>query len=154
MNIAPWGAVALLLASAGALSGCDDYGYGGPAVGYGPGYYDGYADIGPYYGGYPSYYGWYGSYYYPGTGFYVYDQYRRPFRWNRDQRRYWSGQRDAFHRGGGGFRGDGRPGFNRPAGRPGANWGGFNRGPGGSAGGTPGGRGFGPGAGSHGGHHR
>ena len=32
------------------------------------------------------YYGWYDDYYYPGTGIYVYDSYRRPRTWNDDQR--------------------------------------------------------------------
>ena len=88
------------------LGACtDDYGYGGVQVGYGnAGYYgdpygyDGIGGAGYGYGGYgyggyaPSYFGWYGNYFYPGTGIYVYDQYRRPFRWNDTQRRYWSGQ--------------------------------------------------------------
>lgn len=76
-----------------------------------PGYY-------PAYGyGYPGYYGWYGGFYYPGSGGFVYDRYRRPYRWNGAQRRYWSGQQRAFggDHGGRNF-------------RPGANWGGFNHG--------------------------
>lgn len=132
MSIIKLGVAGLLAASAAALGGCvDDYGYGGPAVGYGvyDGYYDGYSyGDGGYY---PGYYGWYGGYYYPGSGLYVYDRYRRPVRWNGDQRRYWNGQRHAFggNPGGGGFRGNpnwngfnrggggGNPGANRPAGQ-------------------------------------
>ena len=38
--------------------------------------------------GYPGYYGWYGGFYYPGNGIYVYDRYRRPYRWNGNQQRY------------------------------------------------------------------
>jgi predicted dehydrogenase len=78
-------------------AGCTDgYGYSGVSLGYGGG---GYYDT-PYAGGYgggygyaPSYYGWYGDYYYPGTGGYVYDRYRRAHRWNDGQRRYWEGRR-------------------------------------------------------------
>ena len=43
--------------------------------------YGGYGYGSPYYGGYgygSPYYGWYDDYYYPGTGYYVYDSYRRP----------------------------------------------------------------------------
>ena len=70
------------------------YGGGGYGAGYGGGYYgDGYGS--PYYGaGYGSpYYGWNDGYYYPGTGYYVYDHYRRPYRWNDAQRRYWESRR-------------------------------------------------------------
>ena len=68
------------------------YGYNGVSVGYNSGYYDnGYGDP-----GYASYYGWYGDYYYPGTGYYVYDRYQRPYRWNDGQRRYWETRRGAF----------------------------------------------------------
>jgi len=86
-------------------AGCTDgYGYSGVAVGYGGGAYgDGYGYSDPYGGygyaggyGYPSYFGWYGDYYYPGTGIYVYDQYRRPYRWNDTQRRYWEGRRNGY----------------------------------------------------------
>ena len=94
-----------------ALSGCayGDYGYGGLGVGlgYGDGYYgNGYygANYGPYggYGAYPgyygglgSYYGWYDDYYYPGTGYYVYDSYRRPHMWSDSQRSYWTRRRQS-----------------------------------------------------------
>jgi hypothetical protein len=102
-----------LLAAAGAamLGGCADYGYGGYGsglsigLGYGGGYYSpydygyGYSPFGygygygPFdYGGWYSdpYFGWYGGGYYPGTGVYVYDSYRRPHRWNDQQQRYWT----------------------------------------------------------------
>ncbi|HEU0066576.1 MAG TPA: hypothetical protein VFQ57_04980 [Sphingomonas sp.] len=75
------------------LGACTDgYGYGGLSTGYGvyggvP-YYDGYGAGS--YGYAPSYFGWYGDYYYPGAGVYVYDQYRRPYRWNNVQQRYWA----------------------------------------------------------------
>lgn len=94
--------VGIVLAATVALGGCA-YGYGsgyGPysslsvGVGYGGGYYGGggygYGDYG--YG--DPYYGWYRDYYYPGTGYYVYDSYRRPYRWDRDQQRYWTQRRD------------------------------------------------------------
>lgn len=120
------GLIGVVAASAAALGGCyDDYGYG-PAVGYGAGY-DGYYDGYGYADGgyYPGYFGWYGGYYYPGSGIYVYDRYRRPIRWNGDQRRYWSGQQRSYRGGVGnaGYRGN-------------ANWNGFNRG-GVGAGATP-----------------
>lgn len=90
----------LVFAAGLGLAACTDgYGYSGVSVGYGSGgYYDDYYD--PYYGnGYYSsaygdpYWGWYGDYYYPGTGYYVYDRYRRPYRWNDSQRRYWESRR-------------------------------------------------------------
>jgi len=34
-------------------------------------------------------YGWYDGYYYPGSGYYVYDQHRNAHRWSDAQRRYW-----------------------------------------------------------------
>jgi hypothetical protein len=97
--------ISLAAASALALGGCayggldvglgygggyGDYGYGG--YGYGSPYY-GYG-YGPYggYGAYPGYYGgfgWYDDYYYPGTGTYVYDSYRKPHAWSSRQRTYW-----------------------------------------------------------------
>ena len=47
------------------------------SIGYSSGYYD--RRYGGYGYGYGSpYYGWYDNYYYPGTGYYVYDTYRRP----------------------------------------------------------------------------
>lgn len=154
------GLACLAMGSIVALGGCvDDYGYDGVAVGYGApvydAYYDGYGDPGY---GYPGaglgYYGWYGGYYYPGSGYYVYDRYRRPIRWNGDQRRYWQGRYNGYR----GSLGRGGHGFARSP-----NWGGFNRdsgrhnpAPAGQAfrGGTPGaGHGF-HGGGGHGGRHR
>lgn len=132
--------VAALAVGLGAgVAGCTDgYGYGGLDVGYGApyGYADdyyggyGYGDYGYGYGGYgygyPAGYGWFGNYYYPGSGIYVYDRYRRPYRWNDQQRRYWQG-RPGYGQGGRGpnWNGfdhrDGRPGYGngRPDGRPG-----------------------------------
>lgn len=82
----------------------DGYGYSGLGVGYGAAYggdpyYDGYGGWGG--GGWggaglASYYGWQGDYYYPGTGVYVYDRYRRPHRWNGAQQRYWQGRRSGW----------------------------------------------------------
>ena len=101
-------AAALALGAALGVSGCaDGYGYGGLSAGYGAGgyygdsYYDGYGYGDPYgygygYGGSPAYFGWYNDFYYPGTGIYVYDRNRRPFRWNDTQRRYWEGRRGSF----------------------------------------------------------
>jgi hypothetical protein len=105
--------LAILLAGTVALGGCA-YGYGGyggygsglsVGIGYGSGY-DGYYGGGYYGGGYPyggygygygdPYFGWYDDYYYPGTGYYVYDSYRRPHRWNRDQERYWTQKRERM----------------------------------------------------------
>jgi hypothetical protein len=88
------------LAAAAALTGCTDgYGYSGVGVGYASNLYDGYA--------YSAGYGWYGDYYYPGSGVFVYDQYRRPYRWNAAQQRYW--QNRAFAgRGGREYREDRR----------------------------------------------
>ena len=86
---------AILLAAGVGLGGCATYspfGYGnGVSVSYGDRYYD------PYYRGYGSRYGagyapygWYDGFYYPGAGYYVYDQYRNPYYWNDYQRRYWT----------------------------------------------------------------
>jgi len=74
------------------------YGYGSPyygrsgislGVGYGSGYYGGYGYGSPYYG-------WYDNYYYPGTGYYVYDSYRRPRVMTTAQRQYWSTRSPAL----------------------------------------------------------
>lgn len=93
----------LLPLSAFGLAGCvhDDYGYGytGVNVGIGYGGYGGYGgSYDPYFAsGYGNpYWGWYNGFYYPGTGYYVYDQYRRPYRWNDYQRRYWEGRRYGY----------------------------------------------------------
>jgi len=97
-----------VLAAAMGLSACaDDYGYGGLSAGYGGYYGDPYYAGG--FGGPALGYGWYNDYYYPGTGYYVYDRNRRPYRWSDGQRRYWSG----------------RPGYGNPAAR--ANWADFRR---------------------------
>ena len=72
------------------------YGYGSPyiGVGYSSGYYS------PYYGGYGygygSPFGWYNDYYYPGSGLYVYDTYRRPHVMTTTQRAYWSRRSPAL----------------------------------------------------------
>ena len=93
---------ALLLASTLGLSACaygyGDYGYA--SVGYGGGYCDPYYD--DCYGGYGGshygdpWYGWYDDYYYPGWGIYVYDQWRRPHRWNDYHRSYWESRRHRW----------------------------------------------------------
>ena len=94
--------ISLVSAGTLALGGCayDNYGMG---LGYGAGY--GYGDngyAGPYYGdsgygyGYGApYFGWYDDAYYPGTGIYVYDSYRRPHAWSDQQRSYWTSRRQA-----------------------------------------------------------
>ncbi len=114
------GLIALLGGIGMGTAACTDgYGYSGVSLGYGSGYYADpyYADAG--WGGYGGYgygglgyggtFGWYNNFYYPGTGVYVYDRYRRPYRWNDAQRRYWQS----------------RPGWNRPGAR--ANWNNFRR---------------------------
>src|SRR5687768_8752828 len=89
--------IAVALAAGVALAGCTSMygGYGGHGGygGYGGGSgvsisigtgggYGGYYD--PYYSGYygSPYWGWYDGYYYPGTGYHVYDSYRRPRVWS------------------------------------------------------------------------
>lgn len=117
MNWQRAGLIAIISALGFASSACTDgYGYSGVGLGYGSGYYgDPYYGDPYYYGGAPygvglgGTFGWYDNFYYPGTGVYVYDQYRRPRRWNNAQRRYWQS----------------RPGWNQPNRRP--DWGGFNR---------------------------
>jgi hypothetical protein len=118
---------AAMLAGLMALGGCTDgYGYSGVSVGagyggYAPGYYGG--------GGYgyaPSYFGWYDNFYYPGTGAFVYDRYRRAYPWNDGQRAYWEGRRGAW-RGGpirDQWRGWGRGGWRGEV--PGRGWRGNN----------------------------
>lgn len=142
------GAACAVAMSAATLGACvdDGYGGGGVAVGYAPGY-DGYHDGyygaygDPYAGGaYPGYYGWYGGFYYPGSGFYVYDLYRRPYRWNGDQRRYWGGQQRSY-----------RASVGVAGSRGSDNWAGFRRG-GGTAVVRPAGQAFRGGHGAHGGH--
>ena len=104
----------MLAGSALALGGCA-YGGLGVGLGYGSGYggygsygygspYYGYGYGSPYYGGYygssygygSPYYGWYDNYYYPGTGYYVYDSYRRPRVMTTSQRTYWSTRSPAL----------------------------------------------------------
>ena len=94
---------ALAVTAAIGLGGCayGPYGGLGVGVGYGDGYYDPYYGSGYYGDGYygSSYYGgigygtpgygWYDGYYYPGSGYYVYDRHRNPYRWSDTQRRYW-----------------------------------------------------------------
>jgi hypothetical protein len=90
-----------------ALCGCADYygpGYGGYYGGYG--YGAPYVGVGyssgtyPYYGGngygYGSPFGWYDDFYYPGTGLYVYDTYRRPHVMTTSQHTYWSRRSPAL----------------------------------------------------------
>jgi hypothetical protein len=104
MRIHKFGVAALALVSGISLGGCayDTYGPGG--YGYGPysslsvgvGYGGGYGYGDPYYGGY-SPFGWYDDFYYPGTGVYVYDSYRRPRMWNDHERAYWEQRRGSWH---------------------------------------------------------
>jgi hypothetical protein len=97
--------ISLAAAGALALGGCSygglGLGYGDPyyggGYGYGSSYYGGgYGYGSPYYNsGYGGYgygyspYGWYNNYYYPGSGYYVYDQYRRPRAMTISERQYW-----------------------------------------------------------------
>ena len=73
--------------------------YGGYGYGYSPYGYSryGYSPYGysrygysPYGYGYSPYWGWNNGYYYPGTGYYVYDRYRRPRVWTDAERQYWT----------------------------------------------------------------
>jgi hypothetical protein len=105
--------ISLVAASALALGGCAygdlglgvgygspyyGYGYGSPYYGagyYGSPYYGGsYYGLG--YGGFGSPFGWYDNYYYPGTGYYVYDSYRRPHVMTTTQRVYWTRRSPAL----------------------------------------------------------
>lgn len=105
----PLRTAALAVAAAVGLSACTTpYGYGGVSVGYGSGYgpYAGYGYDYPGYGysrlgyGYSPYWGWHDNFYYPGTGYYVYDIYRRPYRWTDSHRRYWTTRRERALRSG------------------------------------------------------
>jgi hypothetical protein len=87
--------------SVGVSSGYGGYGYGGyGGYGYNNCYspYAPYGGYGSYYGGcnvgYDPFWGWNSGYYYPGTGNYVYDRYRRPHVWSDAQKRYWSERRE------------------------------------------------------------
>lgn len=99
MSAFPIRTAALTVAAAIGLSACmGPYGYGGVGVGSGYGYggygYPSYGYGGGYSGyGYEPYWGWYDGYYYPGSGYYVYDRYRRPIPWDR-YRDYWEGRRE------------------------------------------------------------
>ena len=118
----------LILASAASLTACssyyDDYGYGGVSVGFGTGYYNGGLYGHGYYGGgyydpwfdpywsfyssYP-YWGWYNGFYYPGTGVFVYDHWRRRHHWDDDHRSHWTERRRHWEgRGGRTSRGEWR----------------------------------------------
>lgn len=68
----------------------DSYGYGGyGGYGYGGGYgYSPYGYRSAY--GYSPYWGWNDGFYYPGTGYYVYDRYRRPRVMTDAERQYWT----------------------------------------------------------------
>lgn len=85
--------ISMVAAGALALGGCayGDYGYGYSSPYYSYGYGT------PYYGGYGTpYYGWYDNFYYPGSGYYVYDSYRRPYAMTTTQRAYWSTRSPAL----------------------------------------------------------
>lgn len=95
---------AVVLAAGIGLGGCATYspfGYGsGVSVSLGSGYdpyYDRYSRYGYGYGaGYGSpYWGWNDGYYYPGTGYYVYDRFGRPYYWSDAQRFYWIKRRPS-----------------------------------------------------------
>lgn len=95
MSAFPIRTAALTVAAAIGLSACmSPYGYGGVGVGYGGGYgsygypYGGYGGY-----GYEPYWGWHDGYYYPGSGYYVYDRYRRAYPWDR-HRDYWERRRE------------------------------------------------------------
>jgi hypothetical protein len=110
MHVPRLRSTALILAASLGLSACvydDGYGYGGLSVGYGSGYCDPYWDdcyygYGSRYrygrGYYDPYWGWYDGFYYPGSGFYVYDRFRRPFRWSDHHRRHWTDRRSHWFR--------------------------------------------------------
>ena len=72
--------------------------YGYSRYGYSP---YGYSPYGYSRYGYSPYWGWNDGFYYPGTGFYVYDRYRRPYRMTDRQRRYWSDRQRTVRSGGG-----------------------------------------------------
>jgi len=95
---------AIALAAGIGLGGCatySPYGYGsGVSVSLGSGYdpyYNRYSSrYSPYGYGYASpYWGWYDGFYYPGSGYYVYDSYRRPYYWSDAQRIYWIKRRPS-----------------------------------------------------------
>jgi len=101
--------LAIVLFAGATLSGClyggvGGYGrHGGVSVGIGTGgYYDPYYGDWGYYRSNP-YWGWYDGFYYPGTGIYVYDRQRRPYRWTAGHQDYWT-RRQAYWRGRDDFR--------------------------------------------------
>jgi hypothetical protein len=108
MRISSFRFPALIVAAGITLGGCayNPYGGLGVSVGYGSGYdpyYDRYYSGSRYgygssfgYGSYSPYWGWYDDFYYPGTGYYVYDIYRRPHRWTDRQRAYWLQRQQAY----------------------------------------------------------
>ena len=123
------GGVGLGYASDGYAQGCDsydnfdsyyDYGYGFSNIGYGG--------------------GWYSDYYYPGYGYFIFDNYGRRYQMQRDHLRYWGGQRYNW------YRQHGRNNYNNNGGY-GHNNGGHN-----SGGNYYGGNGNHNGNGGHGGH--
>ena len=97
---------AIALVAGVGLAGCAYGPYGG--LGVGVGYGNGYGAYGydPYYSGYSPYgygsygygspyWGWNDGFYYPGTGYYVYDSYRRPHVWNSRQCSYWTSRQTS-----------------------------------------------------------
>ena len=94
MPLFSWRQRAFILVSGLSLSACatyGDYGYGYGRHGYGG--YGSSISIGI---GAGDYYGWNRGYYYPGTGYYVYDRYRRPYRWDGYQQRYWTNRHNYW----------------------------------------------------------
>lgn len=101
--------IAALGAAGLAVSGCTyDMGLGYASDGYGSGYYDcdpyspfdsyydcdngyGFSNIG--YGG-----GWYDNYWYPGYGFYLFDNYGQRYNMRDNHRRYWGERRHSWYR--------------------------------------------------------
>ena len=83
---------AVLLGAVGlSLTACNTYGYnsyGYDGYGYGSGLSVGYANS--------PYWGWNDGFYYPGTGYYVYDSYRRPHAWNQRQQGYWTNRQSGW----------------------------------------------------------
>ena len=84
----PIRSAALALAIGVSVGACSTYG----------GYGSGYGQSSRVSLGYSSnpYWGWNSDYYYPGTGYYVYDSYRRPHRWTLSQQRYWTGRQTPW----------------------------------------------------------
>jgi hypothetical protein len=102
MPLLSWRKGAFILITGLSVGACATYGGYGGNYGYGGGY--GYGDNYGYGGrsgvsvsiGTGNYWGWNDGYYYPGTGYYVYDRYRRPYRWNGYQQRYWSDRQNYW----------------------------------------------------------